>query len=53
MLSQLWVASALFEYGTDAFGTPGVLLRLNYAAELRYGVLLDIGLKVFERRPST
>jgi nucleoside-diphosphate-sugar epimerase len=40
----------LFEYGSDAFGTPGVLLRLNYAAELRYGVLLDIGLKVFERR---
>jgi nucleoside-diphosphate-sugar epimerase len=40
----------LFQYGSEAFGTPGVLLRLNYAAELRYGVLLDIGLKVFERR---
>ena len=40
----------MFQYGTDAFGTLGVLLRLNYAAELRYGVLLDIGLKVFERR---
>ena len=40
----------IFQYGTDAFGTLGVLLRLNYAAELRYGVLLDIGLKVFERR---
>jgi NAD-dependent epimerase/dehydratase family protein len=41
----------MFQYGSDAFGTLGVLLRLNYAAELRYGVLLDIGLKVFERRP--
>jgi nucleoside-diphosphate-sugar epimerase len=40
----------MFQYGAEAFGTPGVLLRLNYAAELRYGVLLDIGLKVFERR---
>jgi NAD-dependent epimerase/dehydratase family protein len=41
----------MFQYGSDAFGTLGVLLRLNYAVELRYGVLLDIGLKVFERRP--
>jgi nucleoside-diphosphate-sugar epimerase len=41
----------LFEYGSQKYGTPGVLLRLNYAAELRYGVLLDIGTKVFERRP--
>jgi len=28
-----------------------VMLRLNYAIDLRYGVLLDIGQKVFERRP--
>ena len=28
-----------------------VILRLNYAIDLRYGVLLDIGQKVFERRP--
>jgi nucleoside-diphosphate-sugar epimerase len=40
----------MFEYGSAAFGTRVTLLRLNYAAELRYGVLLDIGLKVFERR---
>ena len=31
----------LFEYGSHTFGTPVVLLRLNYACELRYGVLLD------------
>lgn len=41
----------MFEYGSQAFGTPGVILRLNYACELRYGVLLDIGSKVFQRQP--
>ena len=40
----------LFEYGSHTFGTPVVLLRLNYACELRYGVLLDIGYRVFERQ---
>jgi nucleoside-diphosphate-sugar epimerase len=41
----------MFEYGSMQWGTPGVILRLNYAVELRYGVLVDIGLAVFERRP--
>lgn len=41
----------MFEYVSSVYGTPVVLLRLNYANELRYGVLLDIGRKVFERRP--
>lgn len=40
----------MFEYYSNRYGTPVVLLRLNYAAELRYGVLLDIGTAVFERR---
>jgi nucleoside-diphosphate-sugar epimerase len=31
--------------------TPMALLRLNYAIDLRYGVLLDIATKVFESRP--
>jgi nucleoside-diphosphate-sugar epimerase len=31
--------------------TPVALLRLNYANDLRYGVLLDIGQRVWERRP--
>jgi len=30
-------------------GTKVALLRLNYAVEMRYGVLLDIGRKVFAR----
>ncbi len=41
----------MFEYGSREFGTPVALLRLNYAIDLRYGVLIDIGLAVFERRP--
>jgi NAD-dependent epimerase/dehydratase family protein len=41
----------IFEYFSKRYGTPMTLLRLNYAIELRYGVLLDIGQTVFERRP--
>ena len=33
------------------YGTPITILRLNYAVEPRYGVLADIGMRVFERRP--
>jgi nucleoside-diphosphate-sugar epimerase len=41
----------MFEYGSKQWGTQVVILRLNYAVELRYGVLVDIGRAVFERRP--
>jgi hypothetical protein len=41
----------MFGYGSARWGTPVTLLRLNYAVELRYGVLVDIGRMVFERRP--
>jgi hypothetical protein len=41
----------MFEYGSIRWHTPVVILRLNYAVELRYGVLVDIGRAVFERRP--
>ncbi|MGH9505123.1 MAG: NAD-dependent epimerase/dehydratase family protein [Terriglobales bacterium] len=41
----------MFEYGSQQWGTPIAILRLNYAIDLRYGVLLDIGRAVFERRP--
>jgi len=41
----------MFEYVSHRYGTSAVLLRLNYACELRYGVLLDIATKVFERKP--
>lgn len=41
----------VFEYFSSKYGTPFAILRLNYAIDLRYGVLLDIGRKVLERRP--
>jgi nucleoside-diphosphate-sugar epimerase len=41
----------MFEYGSRCWGTAVAILRLNYAIDLRYGVLLDIGAAVFERRP--
>jgi nucleoside-diphosphate-sugar epimerase len=41
----------MFEYGSSRWRTPVVLLRLNYAVELRYGVLLDVALSVFKRKP--
>ena len=40
----------MFEYGSAKWGTPAVILRLNYAIDLRYGVLTDIGTAVFDRR---
>jgi len=39
----------MFEYGSSQWKTPVALLRLNYAVELRYGVLVDVALKVFNR----
>jgi nucleoside-diphosphate-sugar epimerase len=41
----------VFEYFSVRDRTPVALLRLNYANDLRYGVLLDIGQRVWERRP--
>jgi nucleoside-diphosphate-sugar epimerase len=41
----------LFEYFSATYRTKVCLLRLNYAIDLRYGVLLDLAQKVFERRP--
>jgi len=32
----------VFEYFSRSFGIPMVLIRLNYASELRYGVLVDL-----------
>ena len=41
----------MFENGSMRWGTHVAILRLNYAVELRYGVLVDIGRAVFEHRP--
>lgn len=36
----------IFEYFSDLHGTPGRLFRLNYAIDLRYGVLHDLASRV-------
>jgi nucleoside-diphosphate-sugar epimerase len=41
----------IFEHFSRANGTKMTILRLNYASEMRYGVLLDIAQKVFSGKP--
>lgn len=38
-------------YFSSQFGTPMAILRLNYAIDLRYGILLDIAEKVYAEEP--
>jgi nucleoside-diphosphate-sugar epimerase len=41
----------MFEYFSAKYRTPGRLFRLNYAIDMRYGVLHDIGRKVRDGEP--
>ncbi len=41
----------VLEYFSQRYGTPMAIIRLNYAVDLRYGVLLDIGRRVWQQRP--
>lgn len=41
----------MFEHGSLRYGTPVSLIRLNYAVELRYGVLVDIAMKIKNEEP--
>jgi nucleoside-diphosphate-sugar epimerase len=41
----------MFEYFSTKLGTPGKLYRLNYAIDMRYGVLHDIARKVVAGKP--
>jgi hypothetical protein len=41
----------MFEYFSRRFDTPGRLFRLNYAIDMRYGVLHDIASKVLQGKP--
>ena len=41
----------LFEYGSRRWGTPGRLVRLSYAIDMRYGVLHDVASAVFSGQP--
>lgn len=40
----------IFDYASRKFGTKLLLFRLNYAVDLRYGVLHDIGRSIWEGR---
>ncbi len=41
----------IFHYFSQRDGTPVVLIRLNYATDLRYGVLVDIAQKILAGQP--
>lgn len=41
----------MFQYGSVKHGTPGRLIRLNYAIDMRYGVLHDVAVKVRDGQP--
>ena len=41
----------IFEYFSQKNGTSVALLRLNYATELRYGILVDIARKIASHEP--
>lgn len=41
----------VFQYYSKKFGTPCLIYRLNYATDLRYGVLVDIARRVWEDQP--
>ena len=43
----------MFRHASQRYGTPGRLVRLTYAIDMRYGVLYDMATSVFAGKPST
>jgi nucleoside-diphosphate-sugar epimerase len=41
----------IYEYASRTHGIPMAILRLNYATEMRYGVLVDIAQRVWVSQP--
>ncbi|MFN8188753.1 MAG: NAD-dependent epimerase/dehydratase family protein [Gaiellales bacterium] len=41
----------VFRFHSERYGTPGLQFRLNYAIDLRYGVLYDVARKVRDGEP--
>lgn len=41
----------IFEYFANTYGIPTLIYRLNYAVDLRYGVVVDIAQKVLQGEP--
>ena len=42
---------AMFQHFSRTLGTPGRIIRLNYAIDMRYGVLFDIATRVHAGAP--
>lgn len=41
----------MFQYFSKQFNTPGCLIRLSYAIDMRYGVLFDVASAVYRGEP--
>ncbi|MBW8042520.1 MAG: NAD(P)-dependent oxidoreductase [Planctomycetes bacterium] len=41
----------MFQYFSQLYGTPVTLVRLNYANEPRYGIIVDLTLKILNDKP--
>lgn len=41
----------MFEYGSNKYKTEVIVIRLNYSVEMRYGVLVDIAIKIKNDQP--
>lgn len=41
----------MIEYAAERYGTRAALLRLNYAIDLRYGILVDVATRVLRGEP--
>jgi hypothetical protein len=41
----------MFRHGSRRYGTPGRLVRLSYAIDMRYGVLYDVAQSVHAGKP--
>ena len=46
-----WGRERVFEYAAKHYGARVLLFRLNYAIDLRYGVLLDLARQILEGKP--
>jgi hypothetical protein len=40
-----------FEYAANKYGTPIFIYRLNFAVDLRYGVLFDVAKRIMDGEP--
>ena len=41
----------IFQFFSERFGTPVTLIRLNYANEPRYGIIVDLTLRILHDQP--